>query len=625
MNVLVAEDNEHDYKKICRAFRQCDFSVNITRCLRAEEALEIINTQESSVDILLTDFNMPGMNGIELSEQLLKQGVTFPIILLTGEGDESIAVKALKLGVYDYLSKDIDAAFVELLPDAVMKAIQSYATQAALKEYQTKNERLSLALEQSQSAVMIVDLNKKITFVNYRCEELSGYEASELIDDNFEDVIARSTKEIDIGSMWDGVLSGLPEEHEIKRYSKNGDGYWVRLSMTKVKSDSLDTSFVLVVEDSINEQREIKKLEDNIRYRIETENKLRVAKNKEEQISEKLAMKVKELGFQKSALDKHAIVSITDVQGNIIYANKKFSDISQYSREELLGSNHRILKSEVHPDSFFKEMWRSIAQGHVWHGEIQNIAKDGSFYWVAATIVPMLDKRGKPKQYISIRTDITESKQQQSTLELMAHYDILTKLPNRILLSDRFGQAIAHSKRSETSLAVCFLDLDNFKPINDTYGHKVGDELLIEVAERIKTTIRDEDTVSRHGGDEFILLLGSIDSLFQCETLLERLIKSLAEPYFIGEHEINISASIGFTLYPSDDAEFDALVRHADQAMYQAKLAGRNTFYLFNAIEDQKNIQQHTDLHAIKAALENQELCLHYQPKLNMKTGRVLG
>jgi diguanylate cyclase (GGDEF)-like protein/PAS domain S-box-containing protein len=626
INILVAEDNEHDFRQISRAFRKCDFSVNIMHCTRAEEALEIIATQEVKVDIFLTDYKMPGMTGLELAEQLHSQDATFPIIILTGAGDENIAVAALKLsGVFDYISKDVDSIFVNTLPDAVIKAIQNYSSLVELKEYQAKNKRLSLALEQSQSAITIVDLHENIIYVNSRCEQLSGYASEEVMSKNIVETFARATKDFNIKLMWDEVLQGKHQQCELKKDGKAGNSYWVTLSITAIKDDYAEISFVLVVEDCIDEQRKIQQLEDDIQYRIETEDQLRESKEKERKASEKLALKVEELGFQKSALDEHAIVSIADVQGNIIYVNHKFSEISQYSREELIGKNHRVLKSDLHPYVFFKNMWRTISQGNVWHGEVQNKAKDGSRYWLASTIVPMLNEYRKPKQYISINTDITDSKEQQTILETMAHYDILTQLPNRILLSDRFNQAIAHSIRSDTSMAICFLDLDNFKPINDTYGHEVGDALLIEVAERIKKTIRNEDTVSRHGGDEFIMLLGNVVNISGCEILLDRIIEALARPYMVGDQKISISASLGYTLYPLDDADFDTLVRHADHAMYQAKLAGRNMFIRFNAAEDEQNSQQLSELHAVEEAMEKKAFCLHYQPKVNMKTGELFG
>ena len=225
----------------------------------------------------------------------------------------------------------------------------------------------------------------------------------------------------------------------------------------------------------------------------------------------------------------------------------------------------------------------------------------------------------------NIKKLLINNRKQQKTLETLAHYDLLTQLPNRTLFVDRFNQAVAHSKRDKTKLAVCFLDLDNFKSINDNYGHNVGDRILIEVAKRIKNVIRKEDTVSRQGGDEFTLLLRDIDHFRQCEQTFERIRETVSKPYLIDGHTHKLTASIGATLYPIDDADLDTLVRHADQAMYQAKLAGKDQYHLFNILDDQQTIQKQNKIQEIKQALANNELELYYQPKVNMRTGQVIG
>jgi len=337
------------------------------------------------------------------------------------------------------------------------------------------------------------------------------------------------------------------------------------------------------------------------------------------------AVLLHDLSFQKQALDEHAIVSVTNKEGSIIYANDLFCKISGFSQKELIGKNHRLLKSNKQPKSFFIDLWETISSGKVWHGDIQNKAKNGIHYWVHSTIVPVLDNKGVPERYIAIRTDITKSKLQELRFEKLAHFDTLTGLPNRRLFVNRFGQAISHANRTKTILALCFIDLDDFKPVNDTYGHEVGDKLLVEVAARIKKIIRNEDTVSRQGGDEFALLLGNLESPFHSEKMLERLINTISKPYVINANTIHISASIGVVLYPLDDEDLDIMMRYADQAMYDAKLAGRNRFHFFNAEQNQKVIEKQSKLSEIKRAVTENEFSLHYQPKVNMKTGTVFG
>ena len=323
--------------------------------------------------------------------------------------------------------------------------------------------------------------------------------------------------------------------------------------------------------------------------------------------------------------ETHEGITITDTKGIIIDVNPAFCKITGYSREEVIGQNPSILSSGKQSPDFYSEMWQTLNKYGHWQGEVWNRKKEGTLYAELLTISSLFDEEGNILYYVGIFSDITRSKKQQETLEQMAHYDVLTKLPNRVLLADRFTLALAHSKRQETLLAVCFLDLDNFKPVNDMYGHETGDQLLIEVAERIKSNIKIEDTVSRLGGDEFALLLGDIESFPQCELMLKHILESLAQPYVIDEQPHFISASIGVSLYPMDDADFDTLLRHADQAMYQAKLAGRNRYFLFNAKQARINVERQIRLKEVKKALVNSELSLYYQPKVNMATGNVFG
>jgi len=338
----------------------------------------------------------------------------------------------------------------------------------------------------------------------------------------------------------------------------------------------------------------------------------------------KLAEKKLQL-FGKVFSETNEGIIITDANGIIIDNNPAFCDITGYSREEIIGQNPSVLSSGKQSPMFYAEMWDSLNKNGDWQGEVWNRTKSGNLYAELLTISSILDDDKNVLHYIGIFTDITDSKKQQETLEKMAHYDVLTQLPNRVLLADRFSQALAHSKRQDTLLAVCFLDLDNFKPVNDIYGHEVGDKLLIEVAERIQFIIREEDTVSRQGGDEFALLLGDIESFSQCEHILKRIIDSLAKPYFIDQQTASIGASIGVSLYPTEDSDLDTLMRHADQAMYQAKLAGKNRYHLFNAEQNQLETQKNIKLKEIQQALVNNELSLYYQPKVNMVTGEVFG
>ncbi|OUR73852.1 myristoyl transferase [Methylophaga sp. 41_12_T18] len=323
--------------------------------------------------------------------------------------------------------------------------------------------------------------------------------------------------------------------------------------------------------------------------------------------------------------EAHEGIIITDTRIRIIDVNPAFCALSGYERDEVIGQDPSILKSGKHDAQFYQDMLASLkSQGH-WQGEVWNRKKNGELYAALLSVSILTDNQGKALHYLALFSDITQSKQQQQTLELMAHYDVLTQLPNRTLFADRFNLAIAHSKRTNNLLAVVFLDLDNFKPVNDNYGHEVGDQLLVEVAHRIKSNIREEDTASRLGGDEFVLLLNDIQSSQHGEELIYRVHKAIAEPYEIEGNNITISASSGITLFPLDDADADTLLRHADQSMYQAKLAGRNRHHMFDALHDQQLSLQHNQLQSIEAGFKAEQFALYYQPKINMRTGIVHG
>ena len=327
----------------------------------------------------------------------------------------------------------------------------------------------------------------------------------------------------------------------------------------------------------------------------------------------------------RTAVDAAAIFSETDLAGDITYVNEQFCTISGYSAQELLGQNHRILNSEQHPAEFFIDMWQSISRGQVWRGEICNRSKDGRLYWVESTIVPMFDAANQRVQkYVSIRFDVTEKRQFMHTLQWRAEHDELTGLPNRFLLSERLEQAIAAVQRYHGTLAVGMLDLDGFKRINDRYGHATGDRLLVAVADRLKQIMRGEDTLARLGGDEFVLVL-RVQDTEELESAMRRILSALSSAYTIDGIGIHISASIGVTLYPNDNEDAETLLRHADQAMYKAKQRGRDCFHLFDVSLDKKAKTAFETVIRVSEALHNGELCLYYQPKINLNSGAVIG
>ncbi len=321
----------------------------------------------------------------------------------------------------------------------------------------------------------------------------------------------------------------------------------------------------------------------------------------------------------------HEGIMITDPQGRIVEVNATFTELTGYPREEAVGQTADLLKSGHHDANFYLDMWRTIRQDGFWRGEVWNRKKGGEIFAELLTISTVRDRSGEISHFVGIFSDITLLKQHQQRLEHLAHFDALTQLPNRMLLSDRMQLAMAQTARSNQSLAVCYLDLDGFKPVNDQYGHSVGDRLLVEVAHRLKTCVRAGDTVARLGGDEFVLLFSNLDDEHECDRAIGRVIASLTQNFHIAGHDISISASIGVTLYPQDGADADTLLRHADQAMYMAKQAGRNRYHLFDPEHDRRARLRREEIKRIREGLKQGEFELHYQPKVNMRLGRVIG
>ncbi|MDD3343668.1 MAG: EAL domain-containing protein, partial [Sulfurospirillaceae bacterium] len=319
-------------------------------------------------------------------------------------------------------------------------------------------------------------------------------------------------------------------------------------------------------------------------------------------------------------------IMITNAQEVIIDVNDAFCLISGYSRDEVIGQTPRILSSQNHTKEFYANMWHDIIHKGHWYGEIWNKHKNGDIYIDLTTITAIRDENNVIQHYISLFSDVTMIKKHEHQLEHIAHHDALTNLPNRLLFADRLNQGMLQAKRGGRSLVVAYLDLDGFKTINDLYGHEIGDQLLITLSSYMKRTLREGDTLARMGGDEFVAVFQDVNSIETTLPMLNRLLEAAATPVMIDALTLQVSASLGITFYPqSEELEADQLLRQADQAMYQAKLAGKNRYHIFDAVQDKNVRDLHENIEQIKRAFDNQEFILYYQPKVNMKTGTLVG
>ena len=455
----------------------------------------------------------------------------------------------------------------------------------AQKTLQQSEERFKALSEASYGGIAIHDQGE-ILECNNGLSEITGFNYQELMSMNGLELIA----EEDLDTALTNIRNGYTESYEVTGIRKDGSKYDLSVRGKNISYKGHDARVIGFVD---------------------------ISKSKKSEEQLKLAASV--FTYAREG------IMITDVTGNIIDVNKTFTQITGYNRKEVLGKNPRILKSNLHSEAFYADIWNSLKENKQWSGELWNKRKNGEVYPELLTIGAVSDANGNIQSYVALFSDITQMKQHQKQLEHLAHYDLLTNLPNRMLLADRLSHAMAQCERRKQFIAVAYLDLDGFKAINDTFGHDAGDQLLIELSKLMSAALREGDTLARIGGDEFVVVLSDLEQMNDCELVLNRLLQTASNPISIGTRNVQVSTSIGVTFYPQDGVEADQLMRHADQAMYTAKQSGKNRFHLFDVNKDKSIQSEHEIIKHIAQGFESEEFVLYYQPKVNMKTGTIIG
>jgi diguanylate cyclase (GGDEF)-like protein/PAS domain S-box-containing protein len=463
------------------------------------------------------------------------------------------------------------------------------------KELAESEEKFRLIGTFAQDAIVIIGADEQVTYWNPAAENIFGYTADEALGRNLHTLLtpahyhdAAHAGFARFRHSGQGELVG--KTFEITALRKNGEELPVELSISAFRLQ--DSWHALGIIRDITGR---KLSEENLRITASVFDTSREA------------------------------ILISDADNKIVDVNPAFVRITGYSREEVLGRDPRLLNSGRHDSDFYAAMWQSLKQEDFWRGEIWNRRKSGESYTELLSISVIRDKDGKVQRYVAVFSDISHLKEHEAELSRIAHYDALTGIPNRVLLADRMKQAIAQTSREQDMAAVCYLDLDGFKQINDTLGHDAGDQVLVEVARRMTDTIRGGDTVARLGGDEFVVVLLGLEKGEECVATLERLLAAIAEPMSVKDHTLSLSTSIGVSLYPLDDENPDTLLRHADQAMYLAKQAGKNRFHIYDPALDMRTRNQNEFMNNIRRGLELEQLELHYQPKIDLRTKRLAG
>ncbi|MDC0932776.1 PAS domain S-box protein [Arcobacteraceae bacterium] len=418
--------------------------------------------------------------------------------------------------------------------------------------------------------IATTDISGNITYANDKFIEISGYSKEELLGKNHKILNSGNQSSSYWKNMYKNVSQGHIWKGQVKNISKNGSYYWVDTTIIPFMDEDGKPNSYFSIRTDITYQKRIEEI----------------------------------LSSQRFAMEQHSIIAITDTTGSITYANDKFCDISGYKEEELIGQNHRILNSTNQPTSYWQKMYKTLEEKGIWQDEVKNISKDGSYYWVDTTIVPLLDSMGNADCYISIRTDITkykkiqeELKEHQDNLEKIVHertleldkankklrrlseIDTLTKLFNRRKLNIDFNRELIRVNRFDRKMALYFLDLDGFKNVNDNYGHDTGDKLLQQVAESTLQLLRENEYLYRIGGDEFCILIPEFTEKKELDTLANRLLESISNIKIIDTFKIEIGCSIGISIFPDNGNTLSDLISEADKAMYLIKKKGKNNYH----------------------------------------------
>jgi len=337
-----------------------------------------------------------------------------------------------------------------------------------------------------------------------------------------------------------------------------------------------------------------------------------------------ISMRDELLGFKAAIENSYNSIVITDTNSNITYVNEIAEKETGYSRDELIGQNPRVLKSGLNDEKFYQELHDALEVGEKWEGEFINKKKDGSLFYEKASIMPIF-QHGEIVNYLAIKLNITDYIEEKDKVKFMAYHDALTSLPNRLSIEEYLKNRLPIAMRSASQIAILFIDLDRFKTINDTLGHDVGDELLVEVSKRMRLGLRDSDMLARVGGDEFVIVIESSNDSYSAAHVCEKILQLFREPIQTRSHLLNITLSIGVSIFPDDDTDHIQLFKYADIAMYEAKADGKNRYRYYQkalSVEAHKRLDMEQTL---KVALDKSELYMMYQPKYNIMNHTVVG
>lgn len=588
--LLVIEDDEQDYRLLLRHLERCKVDFVCDRVANARQLTDLLAGSHTAWNLVLADYSMPDIDIRTRLHWLMAKLPDAPIIMVSGSIGEENAVDLLLAGVTDFVSKD---NLARLVP-AMERTLQQLTVRQARRAAESQLELSNRALEASSNGIMITlaDGDMPIVYVNPATKRITGYDAQELLGRNCRILHRDDVRQSGLDAIRRGLANRQSCNAVLRNYRKDGRMFWIRLSIAPVTDNAGRVTHFVGIQEDISES-------------VEQEQRLR----------------------QSAAVFENALegMTVTDLDGSILDVNRGFTEITGYPRDEVIGQNPRILQSGRHGREFYQAMWASLLGAGRWSGEIWNRRKSGEVYPQLLTISAVTDEYDQPTSYIGVFADISQLKESEQQLDFLAHHDPLTGLPNRLLFNARLEHAIQHATRGDHLLAVLFIDIDRFKVINDARGHVFGDGMLREAARRLGCCVRQDDTVARIGGDEFVVLLERVPAPDHVSVVVEKIRGAFNQPVSLDGQEQYLTASIGIAMYPRDAQDAESLMRNADTAMYTVKEEGRDGYRFYTAQYAAHATERGELDNALHAALEKGELSLCFQPQVDMRNGRVIG
>ena len=587
ISILMVEDNPGDARLVQELLLESSWAGRfvVTWVDRLGHAFDkLIN---NVFQVILLDLSLPDSHGLDTLTRMRARAPSLPIVVLTGLDDEDLALRAIQGGAQDSLVKGRGDG--DLIRRAIRYAIERHRAEEALRQsrarFQAIYENTSLGISLVDASGSLIDANPALhTILGYEPDELRGIPVRNLTHPEDRDASVEMMAEL---------LAGAREHYTLeKRYQKKtGEVMWGRVNVSLIRGIEGEPLFSVGLIEDVSERREM-------------EDRLRLAAQVLENTSEG--------------------IFVTDAQRNIILVNPAFTELTGFDSADVVGHRPSVLSSGRHDAAFYERIRAALGESGKWQGEIWNRRKSGELFAEWLNISAVRNERNEITNYVAVFSDITSRKQTEERLNYQANHDPLTTLPNRTLFYERLSRALARAHRNRLTVGLLFLDLDHFKEVNDTCGHLIGDMLLQTVAERLSGCTRQGDTVARLAGDEFTVILEDIADFRDAAIVSQKILRQLAEPFHLNGFRLQVTTSIGISLYPADGEDIQTLLRNADAAMYRAKKQGKNNYQFHSETLNAQAFERLALESSLLHAVERNQFRLHYQPVYDLTSGQVV-